>query len=44
MHIKIYSDVHVPYVHIFAYAVVPTLGDPCRERPPAMYGHVLMSR
>ena len=21
--------------------VVPALGDPCRERPPAVYGHVI---
>ena len=25
----------------FLYTVVPALGDPRRERPPAMYGHVI---
>ena len=27
-------------IHIHSYTVVPALGDPRRERPPAMYGHV----
>ena len=25
----------------FHYTVVPALGDPRRERPPALYGHVI---
>ena len=25
---------------IYVYTVVPALGDPRRERPPAVYGHV----
>ena len=24
-----------------SYTVVPALGDPRRERPPALYGHVI---
>ena len=26
--------------HYIIYTVVPALGNPCDERPPAMYGHV----
>ena len=28
------------YIHIYIYTVVPALGDPRRERPPALCGHV----
>ena len=29
------------YGTAYAYTVVPALGDPRRERPPAVYGHVI---
>ena len=27
--------------YVFEYTVVPALGDPRREQPPALYGHVI---
>ena len=34
----------VGYNHSFRYTVVPALGDPRRERPPALYDHVINAR